>query len=255
MILLNNFLALSDCLPCQGKPLASSFSIGKVFLGGLGAGINPCAIAAILMLLGMLVIFTNRPQKILSIGLTYVFTIFIIFFSFGFGFYQSLLYFRPTLFYQTINKAFLIILGLFFISFGIFKLSGLKLNFKKITGFKNVIWLKLIQKSTIPATAILALLVAILGLPCSWTIYFGTVFILPNDLSFINLSLYLLLFNFFLILPSLFVLFLVYWGNKHGKSINILKEWQEKNQKSLHKIAGAILLLLGTLILISLIIS
>ena len=64
-------------------------SFPLVTLAGLVDGINPCAIGMIILLLGYLLVFAKKPEKVLPLGAAYILTIYLTYLVIGLFFFQS----------------------------------------------------------------------------------------------------------------------------------------------------------------------
>jgi len=58
-----------------------------VTLAGIMDGINPCAIGMLIMLLGYLIVFAKKPERVLKTGVLYIGTIYVTYFILGLLFY------------------------------------------------------------------------------------------------------------------------------------------------------------------------
>ena len=59
-----------------------------ITVAGLVDGINPCAIGMMVMLLGYLLVFAKKPERVLKTGLLYVGTVFVTYLVVGLGLYS-----------------------------------------------------------------------------------------------------------------------------------------------------------------------
>jgi cytochrome c biogenesis protein CcdA len=230
---------------CAGK---ESFFIGKnlicwtVILAGLVDGINPCAIGMILFLLGYLIIFANKPEKVLPIGTIYISTVFLTYFLIGVVFYKFISLHVLVGYRSIIN----LILGFLLI------LAGL-INVKDFFWYEQGVTLRiptktrpflqgLVEKTSAPMAVVLGFFVTILETPCSLPLYVGTVSSMINvGLSKLSTLLHLILYNFLFVLPLIVILILIIFGAQ----MVALKEWEHKSKKYMKLSLGLILLILG----------
>lgn len=213
-----------------------------VTVAGLIDGINPCAIGMILLLLGYIIVFARQPEKILKLGGVYILTVYLTYLTIGLFFYRSV---------ETLNLTphrilFDRILG------GVLLLAGL-INIKDF--FLPQKWisleiprqarpglLKLVEKVSLPATIILAVLVTILETPCSLPIYIGTATILNYSRFSLPVILgYFAYYNFLFVLPLLVILLLVW----RGREIISLKDWEHKAKRWMRLFLGILLVLMA----------
>jgi cytochrome c biogenesis protein CcdA len=229
----------------QGKEELLSFPM--ITVAGLVDGINPCAIGMMVMLLGYLLVFANKPERVLKTGLLYVGTVFATYLVVGLGLYSFVSQFDLSGGAKVLN----------YIVGGALTLAGL-VQFKDFLGIEKGPHLRiptaskarlqsLVEKTSYPTTVVLGILVTLLETPCSLPIYVGTATILSQSgMSFILVMLYFLYYNFLFVLPLLVVL-LIMW---RGKKIVEVKEWEHKAKRWMHLGLAVVLLAMGIWLLI-----
>lgn len=225
---------------------------GKVTLpiitvAGLIDGVNPCAIGMILLLLGYIIVFARKPEKILRLGGVYILTVYLTYFAIGLLFYSSV----ETLNLSPYRVIFDRILGVILLLAG---LVNIKDFFAPGKGFSLEIpqkarpgLLKLVEKVSWPATIVLAVLVTFLETPCSLPIYVGTATILNYSGFALPVVLaYFAYYNFLFILPLVVILLLVW----RGREMVSLKEWEHRAKRWMKLSLGILLLAMGLWLLI-----
>ncbi len=269
LLIANSSLAVDSCgsnkiviFGCDvGEMLhlnAEQLTLPIVIVAGLIDGMNPCAIALIILLLGYLIIFVQssdmdekkKTKEIFKIGGVYIVTVFLTYFLIGIIFYKFIdilvtwSYFGDIALYIKYVLAFLIIIaGIINIKDFWWYGKGLSLEIPKSQrpGLQ-----KYIQKATVLSTIILGILVTIFEMPCSLPLYVGSVDIMHNFLGLTKTILYLLIYNVLFILP-LIVIWLLVLG---GKRIAELKEWQEAKLKTMKLVMGIVLVIMGVLLIL-----
>lgn len=227
---------------CGGK-----ITFPLITLAGLVDGINPCAIGMILLLLGYIIVFARQPEKIIKLGGVYIITVYLTYLAIGLLFYRSL----ETLNLTPYRVLFDRILGSVLLLAGVINIKDF---FAPGKGFSLEIpqkarpkLLKLVEKVSLPATIILAILVTILETPCSLPIYVGTATILSySGFSLPVILAYFAYYNFLFILPLIVILFLV-WG---GREMVSLKDWEHKAKRWMKLSLGILLVLIGGWLLV-----
>ncbi|MFZ5365882.1 MAG: cytochrome c biogenesis CcdA family protein [Patescibacteria group bacterium] len=222
-------------------------SFPLVTVAGLVDGINPCAIGMILLLLGYIIIFARQPEKILRLGGAYILTVYLTYLFIGLLFYRSVqtLNFTPyRILFDRILGSVLFLAGV--INVKDFFLPGIGISLE-IPQSSRPGLLKLVEKVSLPATIILAVLVTLLETPCSLPIYVGTASILNySGLGLPKVLAYFLYYNFLFILPLLVILFLVW----RGREVISLKDWEHKAKRWMKLSIGVLLVLMSLWLLI-----
>lgn len=229
----------------QGKEQFLSFPM--ITVAGLIDGINPCAIGMMVMLLGYLLVFAKKPDRVLKTGLIYIGTVFATYLVVGLGLYSFVSQFDLSGGALVLNW----IVG------GVLTIAGL-IQFKDFLGIEagphlriptasKVKLQSLIEKTSYPTTILLGILVTLLETPCSLPIYVGTATILSQSgMSLFLVIGYFLYYNFLFVLPLVVVL-IIMW---RGKRLVEVKEWEHKAKKWMHLGLAVVLIGMGLWLLI-----
>ncbi len=239
---------MAECtrLACylQGKEEFLSFPM--ITVAGLVDGINPCAIGMMVMLLGYLLVFAKKPERVLKTGLLYVGTVFVTYLVVGLGLYSFVSQFDLSKGATVLNW----IVG------GSLTLAGL-IQFKDFLGIEGGPHLRiptaskerlqgLVEKTSYPTVIVLGILVTLLETPCSLPIYVGTATILSQSgMAFPLVMGYFLYYNFLFVLPLLIVL-VIMW---RGQRLVEVKEWEHKAKRWMHLGLAVVLLGMGAWLL------
>ena len=230
----------------QGKEEFLSFPM--ITIAGLVDGINPCAIGMMVMLLGYLLVFANKPERVLKTGMLYIGTVFATYLVVGLGLYNFVSQFDLSGGAKILN----IVVGL-----GL-SIAGL-IQFKDFLGIEGGPHLriptaskerlqKLVEKTSYPTVVVLGILVTLLETPCSLPIYVGTATILSQSgMAFPLVMGYFLYYNLLFVLPLIVVL-LIMW---RGKKIVEVKEWEHKAKRWMHLGLALVLLVMGAWLLLT----
>ncbi len=218
-----------------------------VTVAGLIDGINPCAIGMILLLLGYIIVFARQPEKILKLGGIYILTVYLTYLAIGLLFYRSVQTLNVTPYRILFDR----ILGLVLLSAGAINIKDFFAPGKGISleipqkARPNL--LKLVEKASLPATIILAILVTLLETPCSLPIYVGTATILNySKLSIPVILGYFLYYNLLFVFPLIVILLLVW----RGREMISLKDWEHKAKRWMKLGLGILLVLMSVWLLI-----
>ncbi|MFH1827008.1 MAG: cytochrome c biogenesis protein [bacterium] len=204
--------------------------------------INPCAFAVLIILMST-ILATGNGKKALKTGLAFSTSIFISYFLMGIGFYKALTLGNLSLwFFKTVGWL-AVILGLL----------NLKDYFWYGRGFLMEVpmsWrprLKgLISSVTNPKGAfVIGFLVSLFLLPCTSGPYIVILGMLAKNSLDLQAILYLILYNLIFILPMILISFAVYKGFDPSKA----EEIRQKQLRTLHLIAGLIMIAMGFVIL------
>lgn len=235
---------IGDCtaIGCYLEQQGGLVSFPLVTIAGLVDGINPCAIGMMVMLLGYLIVFAKKPQRVVQIGLTYVTTIFLTYLVIGLAFYSVVTQIQELISVGIVNQVIGVILGvaaLIMLKDVVWPDSPIHL---RIPGASKEKLMGLIEKVSLPATIVLGIAVTVLETPCSLPIYVGTATILANSgLALPLVVAYFLYYNLLFVLPLLMVLFVVW----RGKKLVEIKEWEHKAEKWMKLSLGLVLLVLA----------
>ncbi len=224
----------------QGKEEFLSFPM--ITIAGLVDGINPCAIGMMVMLLGYLLVFAKKPERVIKTGLLYVGTVFITYLVVGLGLYNFVSQFDLTGGATVLNW----VVG------GGLTIAGL-IQFKDFLGIEGGPHLRiptaskerlqnLVERTSYPTVIVLGILVTLLETPCSLPIYVGTATILSQSgMAFPLVVGYFLYYNFLFVLPLIVVLIIMWKGQKLVE----MKEWEHKAKRWMHFSLAVVLLGMG----------
>jgi cytochrome c biogenesis protein CcdA len=210
-----------------------------ITVAGLVDGINPCAIGMMVMLLGYLLVFAKKPERVLRTGLLYISTVFVTYLVVGLGLYTLVSSIDLSLYAKILNYTIALILGIA----GLIQLKdflGIEAGpHLRIPTASSTRLQQLVERVSYPTTVLLAILVTLLETPCSLPIYVGTATILSQSgMSFPLVVGYFLYYNFLFVLPLLVVL-IVMW---RGKRLVEMKEWEHKAKRWMHLSLGLVLI-------------
>jgi cytochrome c biogenesis protein CcdA len=225
----------------------TGITIWKTIMLGLADSVNPCAIAVLALILISIVTYNpgNRTQILLA-GLSFVLAVVIMYLFYGY------LIIRAFEFIQSIAATRLIIyrgLGIAAIILGLLGLKDYFMYKPGGIGTEMPMFLRpkvnaLIARVTSPLGAFgMGIFVTLFLLPCT----IGPYIILGGLLAeqgFVSAIPLLLLYNFIFVLPMLVVTILVYMGSKRPEDV---KDWKERNVRKMHLIGGALMLIIGIL--------
>ena len=222
--------------------------LGLTLLFGLTDGINPCMFSVLLMLLAYLLAISSSKRTIKS-GIIFGFCVFLIYFSLMLGIYKGLCFFQTNFVFWIGKIKF--VLGLILLLFGVWQLKDFfflkedqKLSFA-IPGFAKPAIQKFISYATIPSVILLALFSSLVELPCTFALPLGYTTILSENV--VSPYFYLILYNFFFVLPLFVIVALVAFGFSRVEKI---ENWRKRTRKLMRLVSGILLLGLGIVFLL-----
>lgn len=242
-------MAASECtrLLCYLAEQGNVISLPLVTVAGLADGINPCAIGMMVMLLGYLLVFAKKPERVIKTGLLYIGTVFLTYLIVGLGLYSFVSQFDLSGGARVLNLvvgAVLFVTGLIQVKDFLGIEGGPHLQIPTTSRAKLM---SLIEKVSYPTTILLGILVTLLETPCSLPLYVGTATVLSQSgIPLIGVMLYFLYYNFLFVLP-LIVILMVLW---RGKKLVEVKEWEHKAKRWMHLSLGLLLTGMGIWLLL-----
>ncbi len=242
-------MATVECtrLACYLEGKEDFLSFPMITIAGLVDGINPCAIGMMVMLLGYLLVFVKKPERVLKTGILYILTVFFTYLIVGIGLYSVVSQFDLSAGASILN----------YVVGGALIIAGL-IQFKDFLGIERGPHLRiptaskarlqsLIEKASYPMTIVLGILVTLLETPCSLPIYVGTATILAQSgMPLALVGLYFLYYNFLFVFPLIVVLIVM----NRGQKIVEMKEWEHKAKRWMHLGLAVVLFLMGIYLVI-----
>ncbi|MCP6718175.1 MAG: hypothetical protein KJI70_01330 [Patescibacteria group bacterium] len=217
-----------------------------VITAGFLDGLSPCVIAILVFFIAFLLSMRKTFKNIFSLGLLYIFVIFLTYLSVGVGLFSGIMLFGRHHFFAELGSGILILWGIIEIKNYFFPNSPIQIGMPKKLGEKSK---ALIEKATIPAIILSAFLVGLCSVPCSAGIYTAITSFLASKTTYWTGFLYLIVYNVMVIIPLLIIL---------GLSVNPftlakITEFRQKNEKLEKLVMGISMVILGILILVFLI--
>jgi len=217
-------------------------TLAAVIGASLVDAINPCAFAVLIILMTT-ILATGNSKKALVTGLAFAASIYTSYLLMGLGLYKAIeLGGISGIFYHLIGYL-AILLGILnlkdYFWYGKFFIMEVPLSWRpKLKQILNSI--------TGPIGALsIGFLVSLILLPCTSGPYIVILGMLANNTTEIRAIWYLILYNLIFVSPMILISYAVYKGYDPKKAENI----RQKHLRTLHLIAGLILLCMGIIIL------
>jgi len=201
--------------------------------------INPCAFAVLIILLTT-ILASKSKKKALGSGLAFSASIFISYLLMGVGLYSAI-------HISGLTHTFYIVVAILAILIGLFNLKDYLWYGKWFVMEVPMSWrpkLKAVIRgvTSIPGAFLIGFVVSLFLLPCTSGPYIVILGLLAKTATRNIAFAYLLLYNFIFVLPMLIITLAIYFGLTTTEKAEL---WRTKRLKTLHLVAGIIILLLG----------
>lgn len=214
-----------------------------VSISALVDSINPCAFSILLLTIAFLVSLGRLRSNILSIGVTYIAGIFVVYLFIGLGILQALHLFNTPHFMAKLAAWILIGAGTINLLNHFFPRFPLKLKIPSISHNKMA---KLIEKGSLPAAFALGVLVGLCEFPCTGGPYLLVLGLLHDKATALRGFFYLLWYNIIFVLPLVVMLVLA----SDETVLSKIQEWKKRNTKDMQLASGIVMVGLGLFILL-----
>jgi cytochrome c biogenesis protein CcdA len=226
----------------QDKEKTLDLTLAAVVGASTVDAINPCAFAVLIILMST-ILSTGGGRKALKTGLAFALSIFISYFLMGLGLYKALGI-------GEISHLFFNVVGWLAVILGLLNLKDYFWYGKGFLMEVPMSWrprLKsLLRSVTSPLGAFgIGFLVSIILLPCTSGPYIVILGMLAKKTLYVKAIFYLVIYNLIFVLPMVLITFAVYKGFDPKKA----EEIRQKRLRTLHLIAGIVMLLMGFVIL------
>jgi cytochrome c-type biogenesis protein len=214
-----------------------------VLISSLLDSVHPCSFSILLITIAFLFGLQMTREKILRIGGAYIFGIFASYLLIGLGILKVLHLFNTPHFMGKLGASLLIIFGIINLINRFFPNAPIKMS---LPSFAHSYMAQLMEKTSIIAAFLLGALVGVCQFPCMGGPYLMVIGLLHDQVTYLSGFWYLFLYNFVLIVP----LALVLWFSADKTVVDKMQEWKRGNLARVRLIAGLVMILLGTLILV-----
>lgn len=225
-------------------------SLITITAAALADSVNPCGIAALLILLYSLV-ESGNSRKVLVNGSAFIAGVFLVYFLFGLGAFQflKLSFLAPIIHWAVGGLA--IVIGIK----SIYDYQKKKKECQICDGSQSIkppkigksLFVKVLRKiNTVFGAFILGCLVILIEIPCTGGPYFFALGYIVEQGSKLSLIPILLYYNLITFLPLIIITILVCFG---FSSIEKTKKWKERNLLRLQLATGIIMIGLGLVVI------
>lgn len=227
------------------KADVGTLSILTIIGAALVDSINPCAIAVLLILMSALLVAGDK-KRALKAGFAFTISIYISYFLFGLGLFSAIQISGLSYWFYKIVGFIAILIGLFNIKDYFWYAGGgfvMEIPRKWRPTLK-----KLLGSVTSPLGAFLmGFVVCLFELPCTGGPYLFILGLLAEKTTMVASIPILLLYNLFFVLPLIIITLLIFFGISDVEKAN---KWKDENLRTLHLVAGIVMLFLGLLVVL-----
>jgi len=209
-------------------------------------GLNPCGIGMMITFLGYLMVFAGKKKdKVLLLGVVYIWSVFAAYLLIGLFFYGAAFYLQRL----WIAQYFKWIIGIGVALAGSIQIKdalwpNLPIHLRMGDWGSRVIE-NLLRKASVPMAAVTGLATTAFSTPCMLPLYVGTATVLSNaGLPMWQVLLYFIYYNLIFIGPLFVVLFIMV----QSKDAVMMKEWSHKYEKGIRGIMGVVMIFVSYLI-------
>jgi len=213
----------------------TSISVSMIIIAGLVDGINPCAISLLVFFLSFLTGLKRSKEKVFKMGLAYILGLYAVYFALGLGLVNTISFLGIEHPIGKIGAFILLFLGLINIRDAI----TFETPILKFPKFATPTVKKLTSKAVFPAALILGGFVSLFEFACSGGVYIGILVLLSAKTRFLEGLIYLIIYNFFFVLPLIIVLIL----GTQAENLVKIDRWRVKNRRYMKIISGLSMIL------------
>jgi len=229
--------------PMEEKDISSQLTLPVLVGAAIVDSINPCTIAVMVMLLGVILLSQGRKQTLIA-GIAFSLTVFVMYLLMGLGIFRVLASYE-------LQNAFFVFVTIAALVLAILEIRAYFSYRPGLLAVEMPIFLRPYAKKamagavSLPGVIFAAVLCSLFLLPCSSGPYLMVLAMLSKSMTAQALS-YLLLYNLIFILPMLIITAFIYLGKTKAEDVNELKE---RYIREIHLLSGLILFALFLLML------
>jgi cytochrome c biogenesis protein CcdA len=225
-------------LPITERDVSAELTLTVLIGAAIVDSINPCTIAVMVILLGVILSSKGRKDTLLA-GIAFAFTVFIMYLLMGLGILQAISSTElQSAFYIVVTFAALILAILELRAYFRYRPGMLAIEMPM---FLRPYTKKVMQGATsIPGVIVAAAACSLFLLPCSSGPYLMVLAMLAKSVSLQSIA-YLVAYNLIFILPMILITLMIYLGKANAEDVHELKE---RYIREIHLISGLILLAL-----------
>lgn len=234
----------------EGSGGAGTIGYGDT-LGIMGAAladsVNPCAILVLVILLSFISLYHESRKRLILSAACFILSVFITYVLVGIGIVKALTFLGIADTVRTLVGVLAIVVGLFNVKdYFAYGAGGFATEIPQ--AWRPYLF-SLLRKATNPWAAFaMGSVVTLIELPCTGGPYFFAIGILSKMGMTPMFFAYLLVYNLIFVSPLILISILIYIGKL---SVEKASDWQAKNSRRLHLVAGILMLAAGIAVLLT----
>ena len=232
------------------------FSFLTIVIAGLIDGVNPCAFATIIFLIGYLIGLNKTRREILYAGISFTLGVFLTYFIIGIGFISIVSIIYKFEIVRVLLNLFVIGILIYFATLNLYDFIMIKkkrfdkvkleLSFESskkihenISKLKNA---KIIYLNSF----LIGIIISLLELACTGQVYLPTI-IFTKEVYPVRSYFYLFIYNIMFIIPLVLVFSLTYWGS----SLKTFQKFLLNNSHRIKLTLAIVLYIIGFILIYS----
>jgi len=223
---------------------AENISLALIITTALIDSLNPCAIAVLVFLLGILASLESSKGRIIKIGIVYISAVFATYYLAGLGLINVITQFDMARQVSAAAGIIVLFAGLLQIKEGLYPDGGQLLVIPKRT---KPFFTSLMKKGTSLSVFAAGVLVSAFELPCTGQVYLGILSMLSQENFRTQGYIYLFIYNLIFVLPLVVILIVGAFGFDARRIENMRKQTRTVVKISI----GIIMIVLGVFLLYS----
>jgi cytochrome c biogenesis protein CcdA/arsenate reductase-like glutaredoxin family protein len=232
--------AATTPVPGGSGALHEELTLPMVITAALVDGINPCAFAVLIFLLVSLMTLDSR-RRVLLVGSTFIVAVFVFYFLSGLGIFAVVQVSGTSRLISLVAAVIALAAGVISIADGLRK----KNTVLSIPESRKGMIERWVHKGSVPAAAVLGVLVGMFELPCTGGIYLAILSLLSNRMTMVQGIPYLLLYNIIFVLPLVLIMGIIAYGIPAEK----FEQWRLEQRATVRIAMGAVMIILGIMLL------
>jgi cytochrome c biogenesis protein CcdA len=183
----------------------------------------------------------DSRRRVLLVGSTFIVAVFVFYFLSGLGIFAVVQVSGTSRLISLVAAVIALAAGVISIADGLRK----KNTVLSIPESRKGMIERWVHKGSVPAAAVLGVLVGMFELPCTGGIYLAILSLLSNRMTMVQGIPYLLLYNIIFVLPLVLIMGIIAYGIPAEK----FEQWRLEQRATVRIAMGAVMIILGIMLL------